>query len=622
MRNFRVFILLLLLNIPLSIFAQDNLKSKKEVEEVLLELDSVIANKRHFQKMRQQRVDSLEQIVNSCHMDDYVEKCQELYRALSHFDGREALKVLKRIQKTEEYEQDPNLQAWVKLNESITYGIMGLYHSADNLTASIDPSKLSREEQLHYFLTYRYNYDRIAEYMAEISIVQDEEKQMVALYDKIIELAPDGYEKDIVTANKAVYLHHPEEAIQVLMEQFPKTQGIDRCRMGMTLAFANEQLDNRQDYIYYLTCTALCNLKSGYTTYEALPYLVHALYDEGDIDRAYTYLMCTMEDANTYPSRRLALGVSKYFPLINSSYRSHKAYLSHNEQMKRNSLIIIFTLMALALGIAFFLGWKQNKAAEERRRANQLQKALDQAEIADRIKTVFIQNMRHEIRTPLNAIMGFAQLMSNDLSDEERATYNGYIQESNNQLLSTLDDIIDVSHMETGAFNFQFEKFNVDELCLAHIESNKGMLTPDVKILYKPQEKDITLSSDKKRIGQVLDNLISNACKNTSSGTITLKVAHYIDRGKLQFVVTDTGTGVPPEKAEVIFEHFEKIDHYSPGLGLGLYVSRLIARALGGDIYLNTDYTEGAQFVFTVPNYIPPEEEKALIEEEMLEYEE
>ncbi|MBO4431768.1 MAG: HAMP domain-containing histidine kinase [Bacteroidaceae bacterium] len=622
MRNFRVFILLLLLNIPLSIFAQDNLKSKKEVEEVLLELDSVIANKRHFQKMRQQHVDSLEQIVNSCHMDDYVEKCQELYRALSHFDGREALKVLKRIQKTEEYEQDPNLQAWVKLNASITYGIMGLYHSADNLTANIDPSVLSREEQLHYYLTSRYNYERIAEYMAEISIVQDEEKQMVALYDKIIELAPDGYEKDIVTANKAVYLNHPEEALEVLTEQFPKTQGMERCRMGMALAFANEELDNRQDYIYYLASTALCNLKSGYTTYEALPYLVHALYDEGDIDRAYTYLMCTMEDANTYPSRRLALGVSKYFPLINSSYRSHKAYLSHNEQMKRNSLIIIFTLMALALGIAFFLGWKQNKAAEERRRANQLQKALDQAEIADRIKTVFIQNMRHEIRTPLNAIMGFAQLMSNDLSDEERATYNGYIQESNNQLLSTLDDIIDVSHMETGAFNFQFEKFNVDELCLAHIESNKGMLTPDVKILYKPQEKDITLSSDKKRIGQVLDNLISNACKNTSSGTITLKVAHYIDRGKLQFVVTDTGTGVPPEKAEVIFEHFEKIDHYSPGLGLGLYVSRLIARALGGDIYLNTDYTEGAQFVFTVPNYIPPEEEKALIEEEMLEYEE
>ena len=621
MRNFRVFILLLLLNIPLSIFAQDNQKSKKEVEEVLLELDSVIVNKRHFQRMRQQQVDSLEQIVNSCHIEEYVDKCKELYQALAHFDGRKALKVLKRIEKTEEYQQDPNLQAWVKLNESVTYGIMGLYHSADNLTASIDPSKLSREEQLHYYLTYRYNYERVAEYMAEISIIQDEEKQMVALYDKIIELVPEGYERDIVTANRAVYLNRPEEAVQVLTKQFPKAQGMDRCRIGMALAFANEQLNNRQDYIYYLASTALCNLQFGYTTYEALPYLAHALYDEGDIDRAYTYLMCTMEDANTYPSRRLALGVSKYFPLINSSYRSHKAYVSHNEQMKRNSLIIIFTMLALSLGIAFFLGWKQTKAAEEKRRADQLQKALDQAEIADRVKTVFIQNMRHEIRTPLNAIMGFAQLMSNDLSDEERATYNGYIQESNNQLLSTLDDIIEVSNMETGDFNFEFEKIDIDELCLAHIEDNKELLSPDVRIFYKPQEEGITLYSDKKRIGQVLDNLISNACKNTNSGKITLKVAHYTDREKLQFVVTDTGTGVPPEKAEVIFEHFEKIDHYSPGLGLGLYVCRLIARALGGDIYLNTEYTEGAQFVFTVPNHTSPEEEKELIEEEMLEYE-
>ncbi|MBQ3926708.1 MAG: HAMP domain-containing histidine kinase [Bacteroidaceae bacterium] len=578
-------------------------------------------NKRHYQKVRQQRVDSLEQIVNSCHIEEYVEKCKELYRVLSHFDGREALKVLKRIEKTEEYQQDPNLQAWVKLNESVTYGIMGLYHSADNLTASIDPSELSREEQLHYYLTYRYNYERIAEYMAEISIMQDEEKQMVTLYDKILELVPEGYEKDIVTANKAVYLHQPEKAVKVLTERFPKAQGMDRCRMGMALAFANEQLNNRQDYIYYLASTALCNLKFGFTTYEALPYLAHALHDEGDINRAYNYLMCTMEDANTYPSRRLALGVSKYFPLINSSYRSHKAYVSHNEQMKRNSLIIIFTMLALSLGIAFFLGWKQTKAAEERRRANQLQRALDQAEIADRVKTVFIQNMRHEIRTPLNAIMGFAQLMSNDLSEEERATYNGYIRESNDQLLSTLDDIIEVSNMETGEFNFQFEEINIDELCLAHIEDNKELLLPDVKIFYKPQEEGITLCSDKKRIGQVLDNLISNACKNTSSGKITLKVAHYTDREKLQFVVTDTGTGVPPEKAEVIFEHFEKIDHYSPGLGLGLYVCRLIARALGGDIYLDTTYTNGARFVFTVPNYIPSSEDEEEKHLELLEIE-
>ena len=624
MRRVRIVILLLLLNIPLSFFAQSVDHSKKEVEEVLVELDGVIARKKSFLAERQTRVDSLEQIVNSCTIDVYVEKCKELFDALYDYDGREALKALQRIEKTEEYEKDPNLQAWVKLNASTIYGIMGLYYRADQLVRSIDPSALSRDERLHYYLTLRDNYEKIAEYMADISIVVEEEKQMVTYYDNIIDLLPEGNKRDIFLADKEVYLHSPQRAVDMLSTKAEKIKGEDYYTMCLTLADANELLDNTQNHIYYLATIALHNIKNGNTTYEALPYLVHVLYDEGDIDRAYTYLMCTMEDANAYPSRRLALDVSKYFPLINSAYRSHKAYLSHNEKMKRNSLIIIFIMLAFALGFSFFLAWKQNRAAEERRRANQLQKALDQATIADRVKTVFIQNMRHEIRTPLNAIMGFAQLMSNDLSEEERATYNGYIQESNNQLLSTLDDIIDVSNMETGAFDFQFEDINVDELCRQHIENNKDLVPEGVKLIYEPQEEGMTLHSDRKRIGQVLHNLISNACKNTSSGTITLNVAKYADSDSLQFIVTDTGTGVPIEKAEIIFEHFEKLDHYSPGLGLGLYVCRLIARALGGDIHLDTLYTDGARFIFTIPNATSsPEEEDEFdgIEEEVQEIE-
>ncbi len=617
----RTILLLLLMNITLSIFAQEDTHSKKEIEEVLIELDSVIAQKKHYQTLRQMRADSLEQIVNSCHVDDYVDKCKELYRALSYYDGRQALNALQRIQNTEDYVSDPNLQAWVKLNASITYGIMGLYHKADNLAASISPSILSKKEQLHYYQTRQHNYEKIAEYMADIRIVTDEEKQMVALYDSIISHLPDGNEKDIATANKEVYLNHPENAIQMLEEKYPKTAGTDRCRMSMVLAFASKQMNHNLDYIYYLAKTSVCNLKNGNTTYEALPHLVHALYDEGDIEHAYAYLMCTMEDANAYPSRRLALDVSKYFPVINTAYIAHQKNLARSERMKHNLLIITFILLALALVVVFFLGWRQKNMAKERKRANQLQKALDRAAMADRIKTVFIQNMRHEIRTPLNAIMGFAQLMSNDLSDEERDLYNGYIQESNDQLLSTLDDIIDVSNMEVGTFNFHFEEMDIDELCQSYIENNKSLLQPGVELVYDPQEKGMTFCSDKNRIGQVLHNLISNACKNTISGKITLTVAHYIDREKLQFVVTDTGTGVPPEKAEVIFEHFEKIDHYSPGLGLGLYVCRLIARALGGDIYLDTTYTNGARFVFTVPNYIPSSEDEEEKHLELLEIE-
>ena len=225
----------------------------------------------------------------------------------------------------------------------------------------------------------------------------------------------------------------------------------------------------------------------------------------------------------------------------------------------------------------------------------------EEAEEASNAKSTFLANMSHEIRTPINAILGFAQLMSNDLSDEERSLYNGYIMESNNQLLSTLDDIIDVSNMEVGTFNFHFSDVNVDQLCNECMEEIRELLPEGVEYIYQPLNTGVKLHSDSKRIGQVLHNLLSNACKNTQSGRITLSTTHYAANDRIQFVVTDTGTGIPPDKTDVIFEHFEKLDHYSPGLGLGLYVCRLIARALGGDIYLDTTYTDGARFVFTVP---------------------
>lgn len=606
MRLTRIFAILLLMAFPLSLLAQFT-HSKAEIEAVLTELDSAIANKSIYQASCQERADSLQRIVNSCHPDQYVNKCQELFNVLFSFDGRQSLKVLDRIRKTDQYAEDLNLRAWTDLNTSYIYGTMGLYHKANDITNKMDTLGLSKEERVHYMRTCRANQEKISEYMADISVAQDEEHQMVAYYDEIIRLMPSGSERDLVTAQKSVYLNHPQEALKILTNILPAAKGKSQTAMSMALASAYDQLNDRENYIYYLAETSLNNIKNGNTRYEALPYLVYVLYEEGDINRAYTYLMCTMEDANTYPSRILALDVSKYFPVINSTYSTQKNEEAKNEKVKRNSLIFTFALLALSIAVAFYLGWHRNNAAEERKRADALQKALDQAAIADRVKTVFIQNMRHEIRTPLNAIMGFAQLMSNDLSDEERSLYNGYILESNNQLLSTLDDIIDVSNMEVGTFNFHFDEIDIDTLCTEKMEETRDLLANGVEFIYQPLPKGLKLNSDYRRIGQVLHNLLSNACKNTSSGEITLSAAHLNINDSIQFVVTDTGIGIPPDKTDVIFEHFEKLDHYSPGLGLGLYVCRLIARALGGDIHLDTHYTNGARFVFTIPNHVNEE---------------
>ena len=228
MRITRTIIVCLLLSFPLFSIAHGINHSKKEIEEILTKLDYAVANKKTFKAKRQQQVDSLEQVVNSCHISEYVEKCKELYNALSDFDGRKALQVLQRIQKTEEYQKDKDLQAWVKLNAAKTYGIMGLYYRADNLTASIDPSELSMDEQLHYYLTCRHNYEKISEYMADISIVPDEEKQMITYYDKVIDLLPEGCQKDLMMARKEVYLNHPKMALKTLEGIYTQTKGKDR----------------------------------------------------------------------------------------------------------------------------------------------------------------------------------------------------------------------------------------------------------------------------------------------------------------------------------------------------------------------------------------------------------
>lgn len=593
----------------MSLLAQDQY-SKEEIEEILVELDSAVAHKNDYQAARQMRIDSLTRVVRSCAPNLYVAKCKELYDALYDYDGKQTLKVLERIEKTEEYKEDANLRAWVNLNASHVYGIMGLYHKANGITDEMNPLVLSIEERLHYYNTCQRNYERISDYMSDIDVVQDEEKQMISYFDSILAIQPIGRGRHLTLANKEICLNHPEKAIWAILPDLPNTQGKERVNICMTLASAYEKLNDKQIYIYYLAITAIEDIKSGTTEYMALPYLIQAIYDEGDIDRAYKYFMCTMEDANFYPSRSLALNVSRYFPLISSSYSNHKENIEQSNNMKRNSIAVTLVLLVISIGVAFYLGWHQNNAAEERRRANRLQKALDQAAIADRIKSVFIQNMRHEIRTPLNAIMGFAQLMTNDLSDEERSLYSGYIQESNKQLLTTLDSIIDVSNMEVGTFDFHFESIDLDELCKEQLDEIKDLLLQDVKPIYQPETSGMRINSDKKRIGQVLHNLLSNACKNTPHGTITLSVSHHIPSDTIRFTVTDTGTGVPPDKVDLIFQHFEKLDHYSPGLGLGLYVSRLIARALGGDISLDTTYTTGARFVFTVPYNNQPEVEK------------
>ena len=228
--------------------------------------------------------------------------------------------------------------------------------------------------------------------------------------------------------------------------------------------------------------------------------------------------------------------------------------------------------------------------------------AKEKAEESNRLKTAFLANMSHEIRTPLNAIVGFSSvLVSDDSSPAEKEQYCDIIQKNSDLLLHLINDILDISRMESGRIKFVWEECDVVELCQTALSTAEYGRKTSALFLFETPVASLVIKTDAQRLKQVLINLLSNAAKFTPSGSIKLAIAIDKQHQQLELSVSDTGCGIPPDKSEKVFERFEKLNEYSQGTGLGLAISRLIIENLGGKIWVDKDYTEGARFVFTHP---------------------
>ena len=228
--------------------------------------------------------------------------------------------------------------------------------------------------------------------------------------------------------------------------------------------------------------------------------------------------------------------------------------------------------------------------------------AKEKAEESNRLKTAFLANMSHEIRTPLNAIVGFSSvLVSDDSSPAEKAQYCDIIQKNSDLLLHLINDILDISRMESGKIKFVWEECDVVELCQTALSTAEYGRKTSALFLFETPVASLVIKTDARRLKQVLINLLSNAAKFTPSGSIKLAIAIDKQHQQLELSVSDTGCGIPSDKSDRVFERFEKLNEYSQGTGLGLAISRLIVENLGGKIWVDKDYTEGARFVFTHP---------------------
>lgn len=236
---------------------------------------------------------------------------------------------------------------------------------------------------------------------------------------------------------------------------------------------------------------------------------------------------------------------------------------------------------------------------ELKRTEEMLVKARDKAEASDRLKSAFLANMSHEIRTPLNAIVGFSSLLTSTESAAEKELYNSLIGHNNKLLLNLINDVIDLSKIESGYLELRPDWVNLTELLDESVAEYVHQVPSGVELLTNYPAHDSLVELDRLRIKQILSNFLSNALKNTATGHV--EVFYEVDHQSVRIGVKDTGRGIPQNMLEKIFERFEKLDSFAQGAGLGLPICKLIVEKMNGRILVDSQLGIGTTFIIELP---------------------
>lgn len=306
----------------------------------------------------------------------------------------------------------------------------------------------------------------------------------------------------------------------------------------------------------------------------------------------------------SFNSLKDSLDAMSYIRQINELHTLYQIDKNELNNLNRQKTILYwsrFTTLFIVILIIFtiFLIKRGNKRL--RQSQEELEKARKQEENSIRTKSLFLSNMSHEIRTPLNALSGFSSILTEESIDNEtRKQCSDIIQQNSELLLKLINDVIDLSSLEIGKMTFKYEECDAVIICRNVIDMVEKIKQTQANVQFSTSLSSLKMTTDNARLQQLLINLLINATKFTSQGTITLTLEKQ-GEDIAYFSVTDTGCGISKENQNKIFNRFEKLNENAQGTGLGLSICQLIIEQLGGKIWIDPEYNEGARFLFTHP---------------------
>ena len=293
-----------------------------------------------------------------------------------------------------------------------------------------------------------------------------------------------------------------------------------------------------------------------------------------------------------------SLDTTNYIRQINALHALYQIDKNELDNLNRQKTILYWSWLTISCIVIISIK-RSNKKLQQSQQ--ELEIARKQEENSIRAKSLFLSNMSHEIRTPLNALSGFSSILTEETIDNEtRQQCSDIILQNSELLLKLINDVIDLSNLEVGKMAFNYEQCDAVAICRNVIDMVEKIKQTNAEVRFSSILQSLQLTTDNARLQQLLINLLINATKFTPQGTITLELEKQTEDTAL-FSVTDTGCGIPKDHQNKIFNRFEKLDENAQGTGLGLSICQLIIEQLGGKIWIDPDYNQGARFLFTHP---------------------